>query len=163
MVRLVPMNAAQYATMYRRCVRAYADDMIRIGVWGPEEGVSRSKAELDRILPQGLETPDHYLLEMTSESGTDLGTVWVSLRKTPAGPSGFVWWFEVFPEFRGRGFGKSALLEAERILGEKGARRVGLNVFAHDTVAVALYQSLGYRAISYNFEKLLPGGREPSH
>ena len=157
MVRLVPMDDAQYARMRERSLESYAEDMTRIGVWSQAEAMDRSREDFEKLLPGGLQTPDQYLFAITTDDGSEVGAVWYSIRPSPRGPSGFIWWLEIFEAFRGRGHAEAAMRELERHAEDKGLIYLGLNVFGHDTPAVALYRKLGYEAISFNMEKkLLP-------
>jgi len=62
-----------------------------------------------------------------------------------------VWWLydiEVDERRRGQGLGRAALLLAEDVVRGGGGRELGLNVFANNTVARRLYDSLGYAPVS---------------
>ena len=153
MVRLVPMNAAQYGQMRDRSLVAYAEDMVRIGVWSQIEAMDRSKKDFEKLLPDGLQTRDQYLFAIMADDGSEVGAVWYGIRPSPRGPAGFIWWLEIFEAFRRKGHAGAALLELEKDAVSKGATYLGLNVFGHDQPAVALYRKLGYEATSFNMEK----------
>jgi ribosomal-protein-alanine N-acetyltransferase len=53
----------------------------------------------------------------------------------------------VDPAVRGRGIGRALLADALRGLGERGARRAYLEVRESNTVALRLYQSMGFRPV----------------
>jgi ribosomal-protein-alanine N-acetyltransferase len=53
----------------------------------------------------------------------------------------------VDPAARGRGIGRALLADALRGLRERGARRAYLEVRESNTVALGLYQSLGFRPV----------------
>jgi ribosomal protein S18 acetylase RimI-like enzyme len=57
--------------------------------------------------------------------------------------------------FRGRGFGRAAMVLAEQEARRGGARRLGLNVFGTNTVARSLYESLGYEITELQMSKEL--------
>ena len=152
------MNASQYAQMREHAIPSYAEDMARIGAWSQAEAMDRSRDDLEKLLPSGLETPDQYLLAIVSDEGSEVGAVWYGTRPSPRGPSGFIWWLEIFETFRRKGYAKGALLELEKHAASNGVTHLGLNVFSHDEPAVALYRKLGYKATSFNMEKRL----EPS-
>jgi len=54
--------------------------------------------------------------------------------------------FYVLPEGRGRGIGRAALREAERIAGEHGARALHLMVRPENAAAFRLYRGAGFAA-----------------
>ncbi len=58
-------------------------------------------------------------------------------------------------EFRGRGYGRQAMLLAEELARTNGASTMRLNVFGHNNVARRLYWSLGYQETSVHMRKAL--------
>ncbi|MEU7577718.1 GNAT family N-acetyltransferase [Streptomyces sp. NPDC041068] len=144
-----PMTEDEYGPWLVEKVAAYTRDWVERGV---PEAQARAKSEADhlRFLPQGLATPDTWLSVLTS-GGARVGTLWVALE----GESGFVYRVEVDEEHRGRGHGRSLMLAAEAQTRAAGHHRIGLNVFAGNTPALRLYESLGYEPTSYYLYKPL--------
>jgi len=60
---------------------------------------------------------------------------------------------EVDPEYRGRGYGRAAMLLAEREARVRGMTSLGLNVHGQNTVARSLYDSLGYQVTAQQMRK----------
>ena len=58
--------------------------------------------------------------------------------------SAFICGFGILPAFRGKGYGKAALMEALRLINEKDITEVGLDVEAKNNTALNLYQSCGF-------------------
>ncbi|AGF57377.1 ribosomal protein S18 acetylase RimI-like enzyme [Clostridium saccharoperbutylacetonicum] len=58
--------------------------------------------------------------------------------------SAFILGFGILPEFRGKGFGKTALKEALKIIKERNISNVGLDVAAKNKRALNLYKSCGF-------------------
>lgn len=82
--------------------------------------------------------------------------MWVALREQePGGTAGFVFDVEVREEHRGRGHGRALMLLAEDITRAWRVDRLGLHVFASNTPALRLYESLGYTTTRYNLAKAL--------
>ena len=65
----------------------------------------------------------------------------------------FIFDIHIDEAFRGRGFGRAAMLLAERESLARGIQRIELNVFGGNTVARGLYQSLGYLERSVRMAK----------
>ena len=59
----------------------------------------------------------------------------------------WVYDIEVDADVRGRGHGRSVMVLAESEVRALGFSRIGLNVFARNVAALALYTSLGYRTV----------------
>jgi hypothetical protein len=61
---LVPMSPEAYAQYLVAAVAGYAHQNITSGRWPAEGALERSGAEHEKLLPQGLATPDNYLFEI---------------------------------------------------------------------------------------------------
>ncbi|GAA0464713.1 GNAT family N-acetyltransferase [Streptomyces sp. NPDC046215] len=152
-----PMTEAEFADWEERAKAGYADDWARRGV--PAEQ-ARAKADADHraALPAGRATPG-ALLSVLTHHGTPVGTLWAALRDprdgSPGEPGAFVHDVEVGPAHRGRGHGRSLMLLAEIQALAAGRRALGLNVFAGNTPALRLYESLGYRPRTFHLYKTL--------
>ncbi|MFI1964804.1 GNAT family N-acetyltransferase [Streptomyces pathocidini] len=138
-----PLDEREYAPWLAAAKEGYARSWIDRGVPADQ---ARTKAEADHaaLLPDGPRTPG-AILRVLSHGGADVGVLWLSLAKPlPDDVDGYVFDVEVAADHRGRGHGRSLMLTAERECLTAGAGRLGLNVFAGNTPALRLYESLGY-------------------
>ena len=55
--------------------------------------------------------------------------------------------------YRGKGYGKQAMLALEQWCMQEGLRRIALNVFAFNKTAIGLYESLGFQATNFQMKK----------
>ncbi|MGV9522841.1 GNAT family N-acetyltransferase [Streptomyces griseus] len=148
------MSEEEFAAWRQEALLAYAQDWIDRGV-EPEQARRKSKADHAAHLPDGLAT-EGVRFDVLVHAGEVVGHVWVALRELPpGGPAGFVFDVEVREEHRGRGYGRALMLLAEDTTRACGADRLGLHVFASNTPALRLYESLGYTTTRYNLAKAL--------
>ncbi|MEI7031961.1 GNAT family N-acetyltransferase [Streptomyces pratensis] len=148
------MDEEEFAVWERGAVRSYAQDWIDRGV-PPEQARHKSETDHAALLPDGPATggTSFRLLE---HEGDVVGHVWVAQRELPpGGPAGFVFDVEVSEPHRGRGHGRALMLLAENVTRGWGADRIGLHVFASNTPALRLYESLGYATTRYHLAKAL--------
>ncbi|MDG4862357.1 GNAT family N-acetyltransferase [Streptomyces sp. T-3] len=144
-----PMTEAEFETWLVHEKVAYAQDWIDRGV--PEaEAHAKSEADHASSLPDGLATPG-VVFRVLEREGAAVGTVWVTLREDGA----YVYDVLVAEEHRGHGHGRTLMHLAENEARAAGADRIGLNVFAGNTPALRLYESLGYRPVTYHLYKSL--------
>ncbi|MDX6361012.1 MAG: hypothetical protein QOC85_15, partial [Streptomyces sp.] len=87
----------------------------------------------------GIDT-ENMLFSVLEHEGTPVGTLWLALQDERA----FVFEVEADAAHRGRGHGRTLMLLAEEQAVAAGKRAIGLNVFAGNTPAERLYESLGY-------------------
>lgn len=135
-------------------VGTYAQSWMERGV--PEEQ-ARRKSETDHAanLPDGPATPGMYFHVLVHD-GAVVGHVWVARREEPEGHDlGYVFDVEVREGHRGRGYGRALMHLAEDVTLDAGLGLLGLHVFASNTPALRLYESLGYEVTQYNLAKAL--------
>jgi len=137
-----PATADEIEAWLSRVAAEYAADIAGSGSLPPEE--ARQKADSDlraQLTDRGGqlffrliagEQPVGWLLLAVPFPGGDPVMAWVN-------------YVQVDEEFRGRGYGRQAMLLAEEEAAARGMTSVGLNVLGNNTVARDLYDSLGYQ------------------
>jgi len=149
-----PMTPEEFAQWRATAVDSYARSWIDRGV-PAEQAMRKSESDHARNLPDGLDTEGAHFHVLVHD-GTVVGHVWVTVRETDQGvPAGYVFDVEVSADHRGHGFGRALMQQAERITLGAGADGLALHVFAANTPALRLYESLGYRTTRYNLSKPL--------
>lgn len=143
------MTGAEFAAWQEYQREHYARTWIERGV---PEAVARAKARRDheQLLPRGMRS-EGMTFSVLEHEGTRVGTLWLAVREDMA----FVFDVEAEAAHRGRGHGRTLLLLAEAQALTAGRRVLGLNVFAGNTPAERLYESLGYRSTDYVLYKPL--------
>ncbi|MFC8349480.1 GNAT family N-acetyltransferase [Streptomyces sp. NPDC057280] len=147
--RARPMTEADFDAWLMHETEDYARTWIARGV--PEaEARAKSRRDHDTLLPQGFATEDTWL-HILEHEGTRVGVLWLALRDGKP----FVYDVEVDADRRGHGHGRALMLLAEIQAHALGSSTLGLNVFAGNTPAERLYESLGYETTRYAFYKPL--------
>jgi len=148
------MTPSEYDVFLARVIPEFADDKVRAGDWDESEALEKSRQQTEALLPQGLQTRNHYLY--TLYDGDDaVGMIW--LKANVSGPikSGFIYDVYIEEKFRGKGYGKSLMLLLEEQARELGLKSLALHVFAVNNVARNLYESIGYEVSSLNMTRKL--------
>ncbi len=148
-----PLRPDEFDGWYRDVTDGYAADIARNGQVEP--GAARRKAERDMrtVLPERMATPNQAILILEVE-GSPVGRLWIGAREIDGRGVLYVWDVEIYPEHRGRGYGRAAMRLVEDEARARGLGRIELNVFGGNTVARGLYRSLGYqeRAVSMSLD-----------
>ncbi|NXY97819.1 GNAT family N-acetyltransferase [Streptomyces sp. BR123] len=144
-----PMTPAEYEVWLAEALEGYAADWAARGM-PPEAARAKSEADHARDLPRGLDTPGVSLCTLEA-AGVPVGHLWVAPSRTRQGA--YVYDVAVAEPYRGRGHGRDLMLLAERRALAGGHRTLGLHVFAGNTPALRLYESLGYRPTDIHFAK----------
>jgi ribosomal protein S18 acetylase RimI-like enzyme len=154
MLKLIPMTQSEFDAFLERDIPAYAAENVRAGYWDESEAPEKSRKEHESLLPRGLRTKDHYLYTVHDEKQA-VGMIWLRAEMDRPKKSGFIFDLEIDEKFRGKGYGKQAMLLIEAKAHELGLRSIALHVFAYNDVARNLYESLGYEVSSLNMIKNL--------
>ncbi|MGW7053722.1 N-acetyltransferase family protein [Streptomyces sp. NPDC054887] len=149
-----PMTEGEFDTWLAHTKVGYVRTLTSRG-WSEEAARAKSEADHAAALAEGAATPDAYLGAL-ERGGAVVGTLWLALRHPHPGQAGaYVFDVEVADAHRGQGLGRALLLLAERQALAAGLDRMGLNVYADNTPALRLYESLGYEPVTYHLHKPL--------
>lgn len=158
MVGLIPLSGERFPDFRAYLAKHYARDKVEAGAWSPEEAPRRAEADLDGLLPDGVNTRDHFLYSVRDASTSEeVGTLWLAIQNPDAGRLAWIYDVEIFDRFRRKGYATRALEAAENEARELGADRIGLHVFGRNAAARALYERSGYAPTSIVMAKKLGG------
>ena len=154
MITLTPMTQSEFDAFLAQAVPEYAADNVRAGYWDESEALEKSRKEFETLLPQGVQSENHFLYSIY-DGEEAVGMIWMRANMDRPVKSGFIFDIRVEDKFRGKGYGKQAMLLIEEKARELGLKSIGLHVFAYNTVAKNLYEGIGYETTSLNMIKQL--------
>lgn len=158
-VELRPMSATEYAIWRAVAITDYAAEKVANDTWPAGDAPRLAESTLDRLLPAGLATPDHYLLTLIrSADGAALGSLWFARQESNA----WLYDLHIRLEHRGQGYSRMALRLLEDAARDRGCKTIALHVFARNLVARDLYLSTGYQVTDLNMRKVLPAVETPA-
>lgn len=140
---LQPMNETEFQIFQKHSGKLYVEQILASTALTREEAEARAKSDGEKLLPQGLHTPNALLLSIR-QNANFTGYLWFQLNKDKA----FAYALEIFPEAKGHGL--TALRQAREILKARGIKKIALHVFARNERAARLYQKVGFKVDSYN-------------
>ncbi len=106
-----------------------------------------------RTAPEGLNTPGHHFIAIMN--GTEQ-VGYLHLSEKPVGTKIlFAWDFAIHPEHQKKGYGKTAMLLAQKHFSDLGYTKVILNVFAENAGAIKLYEAFGFKVTQFNMERVI--------
>ncbi|RPE76147.1 MULTISPECIES: GNAT family N-acetyltransferase [unclassified Frondihabitans] len=151
-ISLQPMPPQRLAPWLDHTAASYIESRMKAGD-SRDQAVANSDASLACTFPLGKPAPDQHPFNVLAD-GEIVGILWIGVID-PASKGWWVWDIEIDEAHRGRGHGRAAMELAERAPKELGAATLGLNDFGYNTVARALYESLGYTTTSVQMKKPL--------
>lgn len=148
------MNESEFSNYRRFALPNYAEEMMKAEGVSQEFAYQMAEDSFAKILPQGLKTPQQYFFSIV-ETGTakNVGMIWFGKRKVGSQFQAFIYDFVLDPDARGQGYGKLAMSLIENEVKKVGLTSIGLHVFGHNTRAIQLYQSVGYRTTNLHMMK----------
>ena len=148
------MRDAEYLVWAEKSRASYAADKMKANGYTREEADRIADESFTRLLPHGRKSPDQffYVLEL---GGEHLGSLWFALQGVATNRKAFIYDVLIDVSARGKGFGRAIMSLAELEAKRLGAVAIGLHVFAFNTPAVKLYESLAYRVTDLSMEKRL--------
>lgn len=157
MTFLAPMRAEAYPAFFEEAVAFYAEENVAVGRWRAEDAHALSRGETERLLAQGLETPDQHVFEIFAAVGeAPVGYVWLAAMPTGTTKVAFIQ-LKIHAAWQRQGHARATLGLVEERARRLGLSGMALQVFAHNPGAQALYESVGYRVSSVNMTKPFAG------
>jgi GNAT superfamily N-acetyltransferase len=146
----------------RKSIPEYAYDQMRAGNWTANEAAGRARAEFQKMLPQGPQTPNAYLRTILNETDRKVGMLWYFVDVNRFRKTAFLIDFFIFPEGRRQGYEAQAFELFENEARALGVERVELQIFTHKSDDLLLYRENGYQEISIFFAKDITHPAKPS-
>ena len=132
----------------------YVLDRIVGNLLNAQQAHQYTDRQWQALLPEGQATHGHHFLNLiVEETDEAAGSAWLFFDSELS--SAFIYELFLEEERRGRGLGRASLEALERVALDKGATTLGLNVFASNAHARALYESYGFSAVSTDMIKQL--------
>jgi ribosomal protein S18 acetylase RimI-like enzyme len=155
-VRLRPMREDEYEAFHAVGVERYVRELEVNGGLEPEHARAKGVDDFAQLLPQGLGSPDQFVLVIEDDEGRPVGDMWWALRQNRVG-SRYAYLYDITIDDaeRGRGLGRAAMHALEVEVRTHGLERIELNVFGGNEVARGLYRSLGYAEAAVHMDKKL--------
>jgi ribosomal protein S18 acetylase RimI-like enzyme len=137
-LQLRPIEEEEFVAWLPLLRDEYAEDLVR------DYGMSADKAKAQAIAEiDGHRSAEHsvFVIEVEREP---VGHLWLVERRDAYEPTLVVYDIDVDESYRGRGYGRAAMVFAEEEARRRGLTRIALHVGARNDGARNLYRSLGF-------------------
>lgn len=153
MLKLRPMGTNHFQKYLSFAVNEYAIEKIAASTWTPEVAQKNAQLAYDRLLPNGLETPNNFLYSILNDSEI-IGYIWFGTDNENSSIA-FIFDFEIYKAYQNRGFGSKTLDLVSRETKNMGYTSLGLHVFGNNSRAIHVYQKSGFNITDINMQKKL--------
>ncbi len=138
-LELLPMTGPEFDDFLSGNGEEYAGELVAAGMT-EEAAAQQSSEQMAQLLPDGQASPGmHFFTAWVG--GRPVGSLWLCTQD----PMAFVYDVVVDESERRKGYGAAIMNAGARWSRDQGHPVLGLNVFAHNPGARALYDRLGYR------------------
>jgi ribosomal protein S18 acetylase RimI-like enzyme len=155
--RLRPLRDDEVAEYVPHLTEMYAAELAEHLYLDAAAAAARAQRSATEAFPDGVTAPGHWLFAVEDGEGTRVGVLWLGEPFDGEPDALWVYDIEIDPDHRGRGLGRDTMLLAEAEARRRGRQRIKLNVFARNSVARALYLSLGFEEMSVQMSKAIDG------
>jgi len=152
-ITLRPMSESEYQRLREAIFEDYARETANVSSLSIDEGRKAAARQFEQLLPDGIASKGHYFWRIVNDNGDAVGDLWVLVESEKA--RAFIYFIGIDEQYRGQGYSRAAMLALETTVKPLGAQHIDLNVFGDNTVAVRLYESLGYQPTAMNMRKEL--------
>jgi GNAT superfamily N-acetyltransferase len=152
---LRPLRDDEIAEYVPRLRAAYAAELLEHMYLNAEAAAARAERSAAEAFPDGTVAEGNWIFAVEDGEGTRVGVLWLGEPFDREADSLWVYDIEIDEEHRGRGLGRDTMLLAEEEARRLGRGRIKLNVFARNTVARALYLSLGFEENAIQMSKAI--------
>jgi ribosomal protein S18 acetylase RimI-like enzyme len=142
-VELRPMREDEFQEWLPRLRDGYADSMVEHAEMSEQAARAKAEADTKLLFPEEKPAPEQAV-HVVEADGEPVGVLWVAEREVDGVQVLWIFEIRIDERFRGRGYGRAAMLLAEDDARSRGIERIALNVFGGNEVARNLYRSLGY-------------------
>lgn len=144
-VALRQMSAADFDAYAARAIALLAEAQACAYGGTVQACLASADAAFRKVRPDAEPAASgQHLYVVVDAAGEPLGVVWFELRQAALDPYVYLYDWVIWPEHRGKGFGKAAMDLVEQRAQEYGARRIMLNVFSQNRFAFELYRRYGF-------------------
>ncbi|GCE28905.1 hypothetical protein KDA_43890 [Dictyobacter alpinus] len=158
MVILRPMTEVEFQAYLEPAIRDYAQDIAANStIMTEEQALELSRQQYGELLPQGVETPKHYLFTIVeAEQQQAVGILWFAIEERPMRtPYAFVYDVRIQDAHQRHGYGSQAFKEMEKKVHELSIKSISLHVFGANSGALEMYKKLGYIITDLHMAKTL--------
>ena len=138
-MQMRPIQDEEFVAWLPLLREEYAQDLVRDYEMSAENASAQAVVEIDGLRPTGHAV---FVIEVDGET---VGHLWLVERRDAFEPTLVVYDIDVDEPYRGRGYGKAAMVFTEEEARRRGLTRIALHVGARNEVARNLYRSLGFQ------------------
>lgn len=154
MVKFKRMTKKEFKSYINTVIDELPKEFIRAGVRDQKKAIRQAKEQIERILPNGFETPNNFLYSILDNATSNkVGILWYEIREKEGIKHVFICDISINKDHRRKGYGTQTFQVLEKEVKNKGISTIKLHVFGHNKLAITLYKKLGYKATNVIMSK----------
>ena len=147
-IKLRNMSNAEFERFYQWSIKHHANELMEELHITKEEAAKEAMAEIADMLPDGIDTPNNYLMTIIhTDSKESLGFIWTLHEEFDGHKQCFICDFAIWKSERQKGYATAALDLTEKNAAKASCRECILFVRDDNRAAIALYEKCGYTVL----------------
>ena len=143
MIELHEMIKDEYEAFCKLTLADHVRELTEVEGKTPEEAKRQALEEFNEVLPDGLDTPENFVMLIKSD-GVDVGYIWTYHELCDGKKQSFICDFLIYEAQRRNGYGAEALRVMEEKARNAGCVESVLFVEDKNARAIRLYEKCGY-------------------
>jgi RimJ/RimL family protein N-acetyltransferase len=149
-------SQVQYELYRALLIADYAEQNVLSGRWLQDAALQLAVAQFGILLPQGLDTPDHYMWNIHAyEDQPIIGNIWINICNRDGVDTVFIYDLRIQVDYRQKGHATDAVHAVEIFACSHGINRIALQVHGINHVAQAFYKALNFDVTNINLQKTI--------
>lgn len=140
MLKLVKMEQEEFDIIRGRIISDYAKEKVSVGHWQEDEAIELSKETFDKILKNGVDTENHYIMAVYEDEEKKVGFVWFNIFDEAV----FVNDLFIYEDFKNKDYELQFVEALENKVADLGAKKINLHTFGYKEGEIAIYSKMGY-------------------
>lgn len=159
-MKMTAMSLQEFENFLKRSKEECAQERSLDSGLAIDECRAFEELEFVRLLPQGIETPEHFFFNLKDVSGVNAGYLWFGVRVANEKKQIFIFDISVDENRRGLGLGKFMIQWLEGETYRMGLTEIALHVLGSNKAARHLYDSTGFVTTNIYMSKKIEGFNE---
>ncbi|MBC7690613.1 MAG: GNAT family N-acetyltransferase [Methylotenera sp.] len=156
MIHLKSMTDDEFSRYLKDAIPSYDAGKVQSEGLSDSDALALAQRTFQELLPKGIHSPDHFLFSVfDDDSAVPCGTLWLACRREGSKHYAYIYDIILNPAHRGKGLGRQLMRLMEEEVRRQCLQSVVLHVFEHNTLAIHLYESMGFHTTNRIMSKKL--------
>lgn len=152
-LKLIPKTKEEQEQFLEESKAGFTEALIKAYDFDLETAEKRTQQSFDQAFTSQEEVSHVFMSIYDEVLSQAIGGLWFTLNSKKS--RAYLYQILIDSSFRGKGYGKQAMLMLDDYCKQQGMKQISLNVFGYNKPARNLYQGIGYEEVQCMMKKEL--------